>query len=141
MQSWSDETATGAGPRYPGSRNWFMYTPYTTSKVDLIAGQKYDAGDIYMSRSGSTTTLRIVLQNGFRWADVDESLKIQPFDQAPTTYLQPGAFQYKFTTLSQLAKTPGSTITWNAATNTVIVTLPGTTARYYGIHASVQHPL
>lgn len=138
---WSDETATGAGTRYPNTANWFMYTPYTTSKVDLIAGQKYDAGDIYMSRSGSTTTIRIVMQNGFRWADVAENLKIQPFDSAPTGFVTPGSFLYKFTTLSQLAKTPGTTVTYSASTNTVIVTMPGTSAKFYGIHGDVRRPL
>jgi hypothetical protein len=57
---WKGETATGAGTRYPGTSNWFMYTPYQTTKVDLIAGQHYDAGDIYMTRpsDGYTRTSR-----------------------------------------------------------------------------------
>ncbi|HET7232095.1 MAG TPA: hypothetical protein VFJ16_18965 [Longimicrobium sp.] len=138
---WAGETAVGAGTRYPNTANWFMYTPYTTSKVDLIAGQKYDAGDVYMSRSGSTTTIRIVLQNGFTWAEVAENLKIQPFDSAPTGFVTPGSFLYKFTTLSQLAKAPGTTVTYNASTNTVVVTMPGTSARFYGIHGDVRRPL
>src|SRR5215217_67740 len=50
---WRAETATGAGTVYPGTSNWFMYTAFTTNKVDLIAGQKYDAGDITMARSGA----------------------------------------------------------------------------------------
>jgi hypothetical protein len=140
-QMFSGETAVGAGTPYPNTKNWFMYTPYTTAKVDLIAGQKYDAGDVYMSRSGSTTTIRIVMQNGFRWADVAESLKIQPFDKAPTDFLPPGSFLYKFTTLSQLAKTAGTTVAYNAATNTVVVTMPGTSAKFYGIHGDVLRPI
>ena len=119
------ETAVGAGIPYPNTKNWFMYTPYTTSKVDLIAGQHYDAGDIYMSRSGGNTIIRIVFQNGFSWADVTGNLKINPFNSAPTDYLQPGAFQYHF----------------NVTGNTVTVTIPGTSAKFYGIHGDVLRPL
>jgi hypothetical protein len=119
------ETATGAGTRYPGTSNWFMYTAYNTSKVDLIAGQKYDAGDIFMTRSGSNTYIKVILHNGFRWANMRENLKIQPFAKAPTKYVQPGNFKYKFTV------TPQSTVTYTAK-------VPGTTALFYGIHADVE---
>ena len=115
------ETAVGAGIRYPNTSNWFMYTPYTTNKVDLIAGQHYDAGDIFMSRTSTHTTFRIVMQNGFTWAGAAENLKINPFASAPTAWLQPGAFLYKFT----------------VSGNTVVVTIPGTSARFYGIHGDV----
>lgn len=121
-ETWEDETAVGAGTRYPGTSNWFMYTAYTTSKVDLIAGQHYDAGDITMSRSGGNTTITITLHAGFRWAPVSDNLKIQPFTTAPTTYLAPGKFQYK----------------WTVSGNTVSVTIPGTSAGFYGIHGDVQ---
>jgi uncharacterized repeat protein (TIGR01451 family) len=133
---WEDETATGRGTLYPGTSNWFMYTGYTTSKVDLIAGQHHDAGDIFMSRSGSTTTIRIVLHDGWRWEPgVEEALKIHPFDRAPQTYLEPGGFQFKFT-LPNVAKFAGTTVTQSG--NTVIVTLPGTSAKFYGIHGDIQ---
>ena len=132
---WVNETATGFGQdsfgkplTYPGTSNWFMYTPYTTNKVDLIAGQKYDAGDIYMARTGTTTnpttTITVTLGSGFRFANVKENLKIQDFAKAPTKYLDPGSFKYKYTL-------PQSTTTYTA-------TIPGNTAPYYGIHASVE---
>jgi hypothetical protein len=122
-QLWMGETATGAGKLYPGSSNWFMYTPYTTAKVDLVAGQWYDAGDIFMTRSGSTTNIRFVLHDGFRWADVKENLKIQPFDREPTAYVSPGAFAHKFT----------------VSGNTVTVSIPNSgKARFFGIHGDVE---
>jgi hypothetical protein len=122
---WRGETATGAGPRYPGTSNWFMYTAFTTNKVDLIAGQHYDAGDIFMTRNGTSTYIKITLHNGFRWANVSQNLKIQDFANAPTKYIQPGQFKYKFTV------TPQSTVTYTAK-------IPGTTAKFYGIHADVE---
>jgi hypothetical protein len=121
---WQAETATGAGTRYPGTSNWFMYTAFTTNKVDLIAGQKYDAGDITMARSGANTTITVTLGSGFRFANVKENLKIQDFAKAPTKYVEPGAFKYKYT-LPQ-------------ATTTYTATIPGNTALFYGIHASVE---
>jgi hypothetical protein len=125
VEQWADETAVGAGTRYPDTKNWFTYTPYTTNKVDLIAGQHFDAGDIFMSRSGSTTSIRIVLHDGYRWADVEENLKIQPFASAPTAWMPPGGFLHKFT----------------VSGNTVTVQLPGTTAKFYGIHGDVERLL
>ena len=74
-----------------------MYTAYQTTKVDLIAGQKYDAGDIYMTRRGDGNTyIKVTLASGFRFANVQQNLKIQPFASAPKSYVQPGAFKYKF---------------------------------------------
>ena len=121
---WRAETATGAGIRYPGTSNWFMYTAYNTSKVDLIAGQHYDAGDIYMTRSGGNTFINITLASGFRFANVSQNLKVQPFASAPKSYVQPGAFKYKFSVAQ--------------GTSTYSVKIPGDTAKFYGIHADVE---
>ncbi|HVM13145.1 MAG TPA: hypothetical protein VM287_02295, partial [Egibacteraceae bacterium] len=123
-ETWKGETATGAGNTYPGSSNWFMFTPYTTQKVDLIAGQHYDAGDIYMSRANNQTTIRIELHDGFRWANVKENLKIQDFSTAPTSPFSAGKSKYKFTV--------------DPSQRTVTVVIPGTKATHYGIHADVQ---
>jgi hypothetical protein len=122
---WRAETATGNGTKYPGTSNWFMYTPYQTTKVDLIAGQNYDAGDILMTRDATKTYITVTLASGFRFANVKENLKIQDFAKAPTSYVEPGSFKYKFTV------TPQSTVTYTAK-------IPGTTAKFYGIHASVE---
>ena len=78
-----------------------------------------------MTRSGGNTYITITLHNGFRWANVKENLKIQPFAKAPTSYVQPGAFKYKFSV------SPHSTVTYKAK-------VPGDTALFYGIHADVE---
>jgi hypothetical protein len=137
-QQAAGETATGFGIEYPNSSNWFMYTPYTTSKVDLVQGPKHnDVGDIFMSRSGggasAKTTIRITLHAGWSWDAVEEVLKIQPFDSAPKDYVQPGAFLYKFTA-PNLAKDPSTSVSFSGQTATVV--MPGTKANY-GIHADV----
>jgi hypothetical protein len=125
---WVDETATGQGLTYRGAtglQSWFMYTPYTTAKVDLIAGQNYDAGDIYFTRGVTTTTIEITLADApvkFRWAKVAENLKVQDFKTAPTKFVQPGAFKYKKTC--------------DQAQGTCSITVPN--ANFYGIHADVE---
>jgi hypothetical protein len=141
---WADETATGFGTVYPNTSNWFMYTAYTTSSVRLVAGRDHQhAGDIFMSRSGSgpstITTIRIVLRTGWQWADVGEVLKIQPFASRPTTYLEPGGFQYKFTA-PNITNVPGSTVDFAADNRTVTVTIRDRSS-FYGIHGDVERRL
>jgi hypothetical protein len=125
---WVDETATGKGTIYKGAtglQSWFMYTPYTTAKVDLIAGQNYDAGDVYFTRGVTTTTITITLADApvkFRWAKVAENLKVQDFKTAPTKFVQPGSFKYKKTC--------------DQAQSTCSITVPN--ADFYGIHADVE---
>jgi hypothetical protein len=125
---WVDETATGKGPVYKGAtgtQNWFMYTPYPTEKVDLMAGKFYDAGDIYFTRN-VTTTITITLADmpvKFRWAKVVENMKVEAFKTAPTKFVQPGTFKYKKTC--------------NQALSTCTITgLPN--VDFYGIHADVE---
>jgi hypothetical protein len=135
----SGETATGRGTVYPNTSNWFMYTAYTTSKVDLVSGRDHkDVGDIFMSRSGkgasAITTIRIVLHTGWSWDGVPEVLKIHPFDRAPTAYLEPGDFLYKFTAPNEAKHTATSVV---FSGNTVTVTLPGHSPRFYGIHGDL----
>ena len=106
-----------------------MYTPYQTTKVDLIAGQKYDAGDIYMTRPGDGNTyIKVKLASGFRFANMQQNLKIQPFASAPKSYVQPGAFKYKFTvpqaTSTYTAKIPGIQRNSTASTRMSSATCP-----------------
>jgi hypothetical protein len=120
---WVGETATGYGQRYMGTSNWFMVTKFTTTApVTLIAGQHYDAGDITFTRNG-TTTIKITLHDGFRFANVANNLKIQNFTTAQPPYKAPGQFPYKFT-CSQAS----NTCTATGLTN----------ANYYGIHVDVE---
>lgn len=139
-QKWGgNETAVGAGTRYPDSSNWFMYTPYTTGTVNLIAGQHFDAGDITFSRIGTVpgtrrTIITITLATGVRWANVANVLKIQRYASAPTTYLAPGQFEYKFTA-PNISNVAGATVSFSG--QTVIVNVPGW-SNYFGIHGTVQ---
>jgi hypothetical protein len=55
---------------------------------------------------------------------VTQNLKIQNFASAPKSYLQPGAFKYKFSI-------PQGTSTYTAK-------IPGDTAKFYGVHADVE---
>ena len=140
---WKGETATGAGTRYPNTGNWFMYSAYSTSKIDFLAGRTRDAGDIFMSRTSSTTTIKIVLTSqNWSWANVAGNLKIQPFNSAPTSHVEPGSFAYKFTIdplTGAVSKPPaGTSLTYDAATRTATVTLPEVKAKFYGIHGDVQ---
>lgn len=120
----ADETATPFGPQWPGTTNWFMYTPCLETKIDLIAGQHYDAGDIFIADCDGTgnTTITVTLHSGFRWGDVNANLKIHPMGTAPTKYVQPGKFAFKFNV--------------DPTGQTATVTVPK--ASYYGIHADVR---
>jgi hypothetical protein len=122
---WANETATGRGTPWSsvvrGVGNWFMYTPFTTGTVDLVAGQHHDAGDITMTRSGTTTAVTIQLHDGFRLANVSNSVKIHPMAATPTSYVQPGQYSVK--------RTPsGTTITVSGLASTSL----------YAIHLDVQ---
>jgi hypothetical protein len=127
VQEWKGETATGQGAAWPGS-NWFMYTPFAAGPVDLVAGQNYDVGDIYMTRNpdGKTTDIRIDLGYNGRFAAVPSNLKIEVMSKAPTAFKAPGSFKYKF----NVSTTPGAEVT---------VTVPN--GAFYGIHADVERAL
>jgi hypothetical protein len=66
--------------------------------------------------------------------------KIDPFDRAPTEYLEPGAFLYKFDP-ANLAKDPGTTVNSSADGTTVTVTMPAHSPGFYGIHGDVLRTL
>ena len=135
-QVWASETATGAGTRYnkpPSDKNanWFMFTPFTTAKVDLIAGggqypkagTYYDAGDIFMERVNGGTKITIILASGWRWANVTNNVKINPYTKATNNWVPPGSFKYKYT---------ATTMTF--VTNPIVPS----TAGWFGIHCDVQ---
>jgi hypothetical protein len=121
--TWVNETATGKGYKWSSIRgapsNWFMYTAFTLEKVDLIAGQYYDAGDVTMTRNG-TTSITIALHDGFRFANVTNNVKIHPMS-TPTSYVQPGQYSIKRTA-------SGRSITVTGLTN----------KDFYAIHVDVQ---
>jgi hypothetical protein len=121
--TWVNETATGKGYKWSSIRgapsNWFMYTAFTLEKVDLIAGQYYDAGDVTMTRNGNTS-ITIALHDGFRFANVTNNVKIHPMS-TPTSYVQPGQYSIKRTA-------SGRSITVTGLTN----------KDFYAIHVDVQ---
>ena len=135
------ETATGYGTKYCCTDNWFMYSKYGTSKIDLVTGRTLqDIGDIYMSKSGSgssvRTTIRITLIAGWSWDSVEGVLKINPFSSEPRRYyLEPGQFLYHFTA-PNIAKTAGTTAVF--AGQTATVTMTGKVGSY-GIPADVAN--
>ncbi len=99
---WIGETATGRGTKWTSAvkdapSTWFMFTPYTTAKVDLIAGQFHDAGDISFTKSGkNNVTISFTLHAGYRLAAGAENVKVEPMSCKPGAYIQPGAFSYKY---------------------------------------------
>lgn len=118
------ETATVDGlpwsdvPRAPA--NWFMYASHESllAGADLIAGQHHDIGDVRLVENNGTVTLYFELTGEWELEDVGGNVKVHPM-AAPTRYVQPGRFTYKFTFDSQVFD----------------VTVPA--ADYYGIHLDV----
>jgi len=121
-EKWKGESATPRGPAWPGG-NWFMYTPYTAGPVDLLAGQHHDAGDITMTRNG-TTSITITLHDGYRFAAGSNNVKVQAMSSAPTKFLPPGQYSVKKTAT-------GSSITITGLSSTAL----------YGIHVEVERRL
>ena len=121
-EKWKGESATPRGLAWPGG-NWFMYTPYTAGPVDLLAGQHHDAGDISMTRNG-TTSITITLHDGYRFASGSNNVKVQAMSSAPTKFLPPGQYAVKKTAT-------GSSITITGLSSTA----------FYGIHVEVERRL
>ncbi len=123
---WVDETATGKGTDWTKNTNWFMFTPVASlasgAKVDLVAGQSYDAGDIALS--GNQLTIR--LHDGYRFdPDLTDQVKVHPLSscKADQTYVEPGAYSIKKT----------------ATGTSITVTVPtGKTVCAYAIHVDTE---
>jgi len=93
---WVDETAWAAGSRYVEKGNWATYTPYVAGgTATLYAGQTMEAGMISFSSNGSVSIM-ITLNEGWRFADVEENVKIQNYDSEPSGKPRPGKFEHKF---------------------------------------------
>jgi hypothetical protein len=96
---WIGETAWAAGCRYVTKGNWATYTSYSgvAKTVTLFAGQTMEAGTVYFSApSGGNVTITIVLNAGWRFADVDENVKIQDYASPPAAVNPaPGLFAWK----------------------------------------------
>jgi hypothetical protein len=119
------ETATGEGPRWPGTSNWFMYTTRADildGGANLIAGQHINVGTVTQTANGCSNgkvKLVFTLTDGWQFAGT-ESIKVHPMTAAPTSYRQPGQFQHKY-------NATGSTASTGCIANTA----------FYGIHLDV----
>ncbi len=111
-----DETGWCKGLSY-GGNNWAMYTPYAIGDIDIMAGQHIVAGKASFSAVVNGKVTITISLNGWALQDVEESVKIQGYNSAPSGNPAPGQFNtYKGKNL---------TITVNAFT-------------FYGIHLDLR---
>lgn len=96
---WIKETAWADGYPYndEDGGNWATYTPYIAdSIVTLYAGQEMDAGTVEFSTLvNGEVTITITLNTGWRFEDVEENVKIQDYEFAPSGNPKPGQFDHK----------------------------------------------
>lgn len=93
----SKETAWSFGDRYVEKGNWatFTKTPDGDSFVPLYAGQIMPAGEVRFYPHGDQIKIKIYLKDCVSLQKVDEPIKIQGYDEAPTKKPVPGHFYYK----------------------------------------------
>ena len=124
-ECWEGETAWADGERYVNPGNWATYTAYNgvARVATLFAGQTLDAGTVFFSApEDGLVTICIMLNEGFRFADDEENVKIQDYDEAPTGNPAPGQFQWKGTA------DQGDAMFW------IVVPVNG----FYGVHVDVE---
>lgn len=116
----TDETAWADGERYIEQGNWATYTPYVPdSDVPLYAGQTLPAGNVHFSAvSNNEITIDITLYSNWSLQDVDEPVKIQDYETAPSGNPSPGLFDYKFDYLTGIVVPANN---------------------FYGVHLDVQY--
>jgi hypothetical protein len=116
----TDETAWADGERYIQQGNWATYTPYVAdSDVPLYAGQTLLAGNVHFSSvNNGNITIDITLYANWSLQDVDEPVKIQDYETAPSGNPSPGLFDYKFDYLTNIE------VPYN---------------NFYGVHLDVQY--
>jgi hypothetical protein len=118
---WKDETAWAYGTRYEDPGNWATFTPYVAgSTVTLYAGQTWNAGTVHFSAvDEGEVTITITLGTGYKFWDVEENVKIQDYEAAPSGNPAPGGFDHKET----------------ATTSPFTIKVPSN--NYYGVHVDV----
>jgi hypothetical protein len=132
---WTDETGWAAGERYVERGNWATYTEYEGEEktVDLVAGRYLKAGTVHFSDPvDEEVTITITLNDGklddetlddgkeFFFENVEENVKVQGYDSAPTESPSPGRFEHK-------GYAEGSTIE---------IVVPE--YQFYGVHVNVE---
>lgn len=87
--AWIGETAWGAGMRYVSRGNWATWTPYsgTPKSATLYAGQSMAAGTVEFSApdANGLVTVTISLNPGWRFAPVQENVKIEAYQSAASS--------------------------------------------------------
>jgi hypothetical protein len=88
----------------------------------LLAGQTLDAGNVDFSAPDDEgkVTITITLKSGWRFALVNENVKIQDYNSAPSGNPSPGGFAHKDT----------------ATDSPFSIKVPGNA--FYGVHANVD---
>jgi hypothetical protein len=120
---WVGETAWSDGDRYTKRGNWATYTPYVgvEKTVTLYAGQTLDAGVVTFSAPfNGEVEVSIELNDGWRFEDVAENVKIQDYTTAPSGNPAPGLFAHK-------GDASGSAFTIVVPEN-----------NFYGVHVNVE---
>jgi hypothetical protein len=120
---WIGETAWSAGSRYVARGNWATYTKYEGAEktVTLYAGQTMNAGSATFSAAvDGYVTITITLNAGWRFAEVEENVKIQDYADAPSGNPSPGLFDHK----------------GNATESPFVIEVPEN--NFYGVHLDVE---
>jgi hypothetical protein len=124
LPCWKGETAWADGLRYAQKGNWATYVSYSgiAKTATLLAGQTLDAGNVDFSAPDDEgkVTITITLKSGWRFALVNENVKIQDYNSAPSGNPSPGGFAHKDT----------------ATDSPFSIKVPGNA--FYGVHANVD---
>lgn len=118
---YQEETAWADGDTYADQGNWATFVTYngTATSMTIYAGQTLDAGTASFSApdANGDVTITISLNNGWSLQSVNEPLKIQGYDNAPSGNPSPGSFT-----------------TYKGSNMTVVVPAYD----FYGVHLDVQ---
>jgi hypothetical protein len=98
--TWKGESAWADGERYIQKGNWATVTAYNgeAKEVPLYADQNKQAGTVAFSAPiDGQVTITITLNEGWRFADKTENVKIQDYATKPSETPAPGEFNFKAT--------------------------------------------
>lgn len=115
------ETAWSEGERYITRGNWATYTEYEGGSYDAIlyAGQSIAVGIVSFNEDNGSAEITISLTVPWEFEAVEENVKIQDYDSAPSGNPAPGRFDYKDT----------------ATGSPFAITVPAN--NFYGVHVNV----
>lgn len=126
---WVEETAWMDCKEYENQRGrwkWRQYGqnyPGGNQSLDLVAGRDHIyAGTVWTNQTNDMVDITVVLDEGWRFQDVEENVKVQDYDDHPTEHPIPGQFDHKGT-----ADPEYSTFTITVPLNT-----------HYGVHVDLE---